>query len=205
MTTRSVTVALGVSGACAVLCALLLGQQSNQSRLGETQAEADGNSIGCIACHGQTDSASMHTTGTVRLGCTDCHGGNAGVLPPAGAQKGSAGYDNAKKKAHPKPSIPDLWRSSANPVRPFTEWLKETKEYIQFVNPGDLRVAEQTCGSGGCHAKEVLAVRTSMMTTGPMLWEAALYNNGGFPYKDARFGESYSPDCIAQRVNTYPP
>src|ERR1700685_181226 len=209
MTTRSVTIGLGVSGACALLCALLLGQQSGPSssgsRLGEPQEEADHKSAGCVACHGQTDYASMHTTGTVRLGCVDCHGGNAEMLPPPGTQKSSAAYDDAKKKAHPKPSIPDLWRSSANPVRPFTEWLKETKEYIQFVNPGDLRVAEQTCGSGGCHAKEVLAVRTSMMTTGAMLWEAALYNNGGFPYKDARFGESYSPDGIAQRVNTYPP
>ena len=32
-----------------------------------------------------------------------------------------------------------------------------------------------------------------------MLWGAALYNNGGYPYKDARFGESYSPDGVAQR------
>ena len=142
MTTRSVAIALSVERRLRALCALLLGQQpSSQSRLGESQEEADRNSTGCVACHGQTDSASMHTTGTVRLGCTDCHGGNADVMPPAGAQKGSAGYDEAKKKAHPKPSIPDLWRSSANPVRPFTEWLKETKEYIQFVNPGDLRVA----------------------------------------------------------------
>ena len=136
----------------------------------------------------------MHTTGTVRLGCTDCHGGNASVMPPAGAQKGSAGYDEAKKKAHPKPSIPELWKSSANPVRPYTEWLKETKEYIQFVNPGDLRVARRNLRLGRCHVKEVCAVRTSMMTTGAMLWEAALYNNGGYPYKDAHFGESYSPD-----------
>ena len=106
-----------------VLCALLLGQsQSGQSpqgtaRLGESREEADRNSTGCIACHGQTDSASMHTTGTVRLGCADCHGGNVDVLPPAGAQKGSAAYDEAKKKAHPKPSIPGMWQSSANPVR----------------------------------------------------------------------------------------
>jgi hypothetical protein len=202
---RSLAVGIAASVACALLCALLLAQQSGQSRLGESQEEADRNSTGCVACHGQTDSASMHTTGTVRLGCTDCHGGNAGVMPPTGAQKGSAGYDEAKKKAHPKPSIPDLWRSSANPVRPYTEWLKETKEYIQFVNPGDLRVAPQTCGSAGCHTKEVFAVRTSMMTTGAMLWEAALYNNGGFPYKDAHFGESYSADGIAQRLNNYPP
>jgi hypothetical protein len=204
-TIRSVLAGVAASIACAAVCAILLGQQSGTARLGESQADADRNSVGCVACHGQTDSASMHTTGTVRLGCTDCHGGNAGVMPPTGAQKGAAGYDEAKKKAHPKPSLPDLWRSSANPVRPFTEWLKETKEYIQFVNPGDLRVAPQTCGSAGCHTKEVFAVRTSMMTTGAMLWEAALYNNGGFPYKDAKFGESYSADGIAQRLNNYPP
>ncbi len=108
-------------------------------------------------------------------------------MPPAGAQKGSAGYEQAKKQAHPQPSIPGMWRSSANPVRPYTEWLKESKEYIKFVNPGDLRVAEETCGSGGCHAREVMAVRTSMMTTGAMLWEAALYNNGGLPLQRRAF------------------
>ena len=30
-----------------------------------------------------------------------------------------------------------------------------------------------------------------MMTTGGMLWGAALYNNGAYPHKDTRFGESY--------------
>ncbi|HUA21091.1 MAG TPA: hypothetical protein VMB25_20225 [Bryobacteraceae bacterium] len=202
---RTAAVALCAGAACAVLCALLLAQQPGSFLIGQTRAEADQKSAGCVACHGQTDSATMHTTGTVRLGCTDCHGGKADVLPPAGAQKGSPAYEQAKKQAHPRPRIPELWRSSANPVRPYTEWLKESKEYIRFVNPGDLRVAEQTCGSGGCHAREVMAVRTSMMTTGAMLWQAALYNNGGFPYKDAHFGESYSPDGLPQRVNTYPP
>ena len=148
---RNLAVGLAASGACVFLCALLLGQQQGTQRLGELQEEADRASTGCVACHGQTDSSSMHTTGTVRLGCTDCHGGNAGVMPPAGGKKGSPGYDEAKKKAHPKPSIPEMWKSSANPVRPWTEWLKETKEYIRFVNPGDLRVAPQTCGSAGCH------------------------------------------------------
>ena len=194
------------AGVCAGVCTLLMAQQSGSGSLfRQTQAEADSKSTGCVACHGMTDSPSMHPTGTVRLGCTDCHGGHPDIHPPAGAQKGSPPYEQAKKQAHPQPHIPDLWRSSANPVRPYTDWLKETKEYIQFVNPGDLRVAAETCGSNGCHVKEVRAVRTSMMTTGPMLWEAALYNNGGFPYKDARFGESYSPDGKPQRVNTIPP
>src|SRR5579872_1251946 len=109
-----------IGAAVCVAGALLAGQQS---RLGESQQEADTRSTGCVACHGQTDSSTMHTTGTVHLGCTDCHGGNASVLPASGAQKGSPGYADAKKKAHPRPSIPDLWRSSANPVRAYTEWL----------------------------------------------------------------------------------
>jgi len=57
---------------------------------------------------------------------------------------------------------------------------------------------EETCGN--CHAREVRAVQTSMMTHGGMLWQAALYNNGGFPYKTARLGESYSPDGQPQRI-----
>jgi len=174
-------------------------------RLTQTQEEADAKSFGCIACHGKTDSPSMHTTNTVRLGCADCHGGKADVTPPSGTKPGDATYEQAKKQAHPQPRIASMWKSTANPVRSFTQWLKESKEYIQFVNPGDLRVAEDTCGQAGCHAREVRAVQTSMMTHGGMLWEAALYNNGGYPYKDVRFGESYSPDGVAQTMKTWPP
>jgi hypothetical protein len=154
---------------------------------------------GCVSCHGQTDSPTMHSTGTVYISCVDCHGGNATVQKPAE----QSAYDDAKKRAHPQPKLPQLWRGSANPVRPFSDWLKEGAEYIRFVNPGDLRVAEQTCGK--CHAKEVRAVQTSMMTHGGMLWQAALYNNGAFPYKDARFGESYGPDGKPRKISTWPP
>ncbi len=198
-----------VTGACGVsvafLCTFLVAQQSDRSRLLQSQDEADRKSTGCVACHGQTDSPSMHPTGTVRLGCIDCHGGDPGIQPPSGTKSGDAQYDQAKKQAHPKPRNASMWKSSANPVRPFANWLKESKEYIQFVNPGDLRVAEETCGTSGCHAREVRAVQTSMMTHGAMLWEAALYNNGAFVYKDARFGESYSPEGLPQRINTFPP
>jgi hypothetical protein len=146
----------------------------------------------------------MHSTGTVHLACTDCHGGKNDIEPPAGAQPGSSAYEQAKKQAHPQPRIPEMWLSSANPIRPYAKWLQESKEYIQFVNPGDLRIADRTCGSSGCHPRQVRAVRTSMMTHGAMLWQAALYNNGAFPYKDARFGESYSADGVPQRINTVP-
>ena len=43
-----------------------------------------------------------------------------------------------------------------------------------------------------------------MMTHGAMLWGAALYNNGGFPLKDARFGESYSEDGAPQTSDSNP-
>ena len=171
----------------------------------QSQAEADRKSAGCIACHTATDSATMHNTGTVRLGCTDCHGGNAEIRLTADAPKDSPQYDQAKGQAHPQPRNAGNSRSSANPTRAYTQWLNEDWNYIRFVNPGDLRVAAKTCGTSGCHTAEVRKVQTSMMTHGAMLWSAALYNNGAFPLKTAHFGESYGPDGTPQRLLTFPP
>src|SRR6476469_8394267 len=53
----------------------------------QSQADADRKSAGCITCHTATDSATMHSTGTVRLGCTDCHGGNAEIRLTGNAPK----------------------------------------------------------------------------------------------------------------------
>ena len=163
------------------------------------------NSDGCVSCHTATDSPTMHTTDTVRLGCTDCHGGNARIFLNAGVKPDSPQYVALTRQAHPQPRIAENAWSSANPVRAYTKWLKEDKDYIKFVNPGDLRVAEQTCGRSGCHTSEVQRVRTSMMSHGAMLWGAALYNNGAFPLKNPHFGESYAPDGTPQRLQTFPP
>ena len=160
-------------------------QTSSDVLLLQSQAEADRKSAGCITCHTATDAPTMHSTGTVRLGCTDCHGGNAEIRVTADAPKDSSQYDQAKGQAHPQPRNPDNARSSANPTRAYTRWLTEDWNYIRFVNPGDLRVAEKTCGTSGCHTAEVRKVQTSMMTHGAMLWSAALYNNGAFPAEDS--------------------
>ena len=153
----------------------------------QTAAEAALKSQGCIACHqGVGD---MHRSPNVRLGCTDCHGGN----PCA----------TTKHEAHVHPKHPDAWPGSANPQRSYTLLNHESPEFVRFVNPGDLRVAHVSCG--GCHASMVLQVRKSMMTHGCMLWNAALYNNGSIPTKPACFGESYSPEGAAQRLQTVPP
>jgi hypothetical protein len=171
----------------------------------QSAAEAAAKSAGCKTCHTQTDSDSMHTTDAVKLGCIDCHGGRNDVKLPAGVAKDSAQYNELKKQAHVQPKHLAMWRNAANPERVYTQWLEETYDFVKFVNPGDLRVARETCGGTGCHAAEVQQVQKSMMTTGPMLWQAALYNNGEYPIKIARYGESYSPDGVPQRVFTVPP
>jgi hypothetical protein len=173
--------------------------------INQTQQEADRKSAGCTTCHVHVDQPTMHTSGTVRLGCVDCHTGNPSISLPPGATPSSAAYKEAEEKAHPKPRLPELWRNAPNPpVRAYTAWLKESPDYIQFVNPGDLRIADRTCGQTGCHAAELRDVRTSMMTHGGMLWGAALYNNGAFPYKNTHFGESYSREGVPQRLRTWP-
>jgi hypothetical protein len=182
-----------------------LAQKPQQNLLGQSQSEVDRKNTGCVSCHTTTDEPSMHPTRTVRLACVDCHGGDSTAILPAGTQPGTAGYAQLKNRAHPQPSDSALANVSANPPRLYTEWLRQNYAYVRFVNPGDLRVAAETCGTAGCHAAEVLKVKTSMMTHGGMLWGAALYNNGSFPLKNARFGESYSSDGLPQAVRTVPP
>jgi hypothetical protein len=178
--------------------------QQQQSLLGQSQSDVDRKNTGCVSCHTSTDEPSMHPTGSVRLACVDCHGGDATAILPSGTQPGAAEYEQLKKRAHPQPNDSALSGVSRNPPRLYTKWLRENYAYVRFVNPGDLRVAAETCGTAGCHAPEVLKVKSSMMTHGGMLWGAALYNNGSFPLKNARFGESYSSEGQPQALLTVP-
>jgi hypothetical protein len=146
----------------------------------------------------------MHPTGTVRLACIDCHGGDSTATLSPGANPKTPEYEQIKNRAHVQPNDPALAGRSGNPQRLYTKWLRESYEYVRFVNPGDLRVAAETCGTAGCHAAEVMKVKTSMMTHGAMLWGAALYNNGSFPLKNARFGESFSSSGVPQGIRTVP-
>jgi hypothetical protein len=168
------------------------------------QADVDRKNSGCVSCHTSTDEPSMHPTGTVRLACIDCHGGDSTATLPPGTNSKTPEYEQIKNRAHVQPNDPALAGRSGNPQRLYTKWLRESYEYVRFVNPGDLRVAAETCGTAGCHATEVLKVKTSMMTHGAMLWGAALYNNGSFPLKNARFGESYSASGVPQGIRTVP-
>jgi hypothetical protein len=160
---------------------------------------------GCVTCHSKIEP--MHKYGSTGaldqlkdgkdaqgLSCTACHGGN----PVA----------KVKDEAHVRAKFPKLWlrdgkATGANPERTNTLLARESKEFVRFVNPGDLRVANVVCG-GECHRPQTYAVARSMMTHGAMLWGAALYNNGGFPLKDSQFGESYGEDGAPQTLMQQP-
>src|SRR6266852_9553735 len=110
---------------------------------GQSREEADRKSSGCISCHTSTDEPTMHPTKTVHLGCTDCHGGNSAISLAPGAAPNSPEYISAKEKAHVQPRDPSFKERSAVPERRYNKWLKESPEYVKFVNPGDLRIAPE--------------------------------------------------------------
>jgi len=181
------------------------GHQDAGSVRSQSQEDADRKSSGCISCHTSIDEPTMHPTKTVLLGCADCHGGNSSLFVAPGTAPNSAEYIAAKEKAHVQPRDASFKDRSALPERTYTKWLRESYDYVKFRNPGDLRVAPETCGAAGCHAKEVRASSTSMMTHTGFLWGAALYNNGGYPVKNTRFGESYDRNGLPQSIKSYPP
>lgn len=154
-----------------------------RNRIDQTKHDASMKSRGCVECHQGVES--MHASPNVILGCVDCHGGN-----PAPGLK--------QRDAHVLPRLPVFWQSSANPNDSTTLLNHESPEFIQFVNPGDLRVAGKACGL--CHKEAVERVPLGMMNHGAMLWGAALYNNGSVPHKNPRYGQAYGADGVPLRL-----
>lgn len=161
-----------------------------QQSLEEMMAKSDG----CYSCHVQTDAPTMHATPAVRLGCVDCHGGDATVRGDSSLEHDHPLYVAARDRAHVLPKYPDSWHwpSSANPKRTYTLLNKEAPEFVRFVNPSDYRVARESCGA--CHMPVIEAAERSIMATGAMLWGGAAYNNGIAPFKNYIFGEAYTRD-----------
>ncbi|MBK5258215.1 MAG: hypothetical protein JJE51_01360 [Thermoanaerobaculia bacterium] len=171
----------------------IMERSQTNALLRQTQSAADEKSRGCLSCHQGVEP--MHLSGAVRLGCIDCHGGNATASMPQGSTPTSSGYNEAKNSAHVQPKFPEFWvrdgkRSSANPVSSYTRLLKESPEFVKFMNPGDLRVAKETCG--GCHAQQTAAVPRSTMATSAVFWAAVSYANGLISRKPGLLGESYN-------------
>jgi len=159
---------------------------------GQSPADVAVKSAGCQSCHEKTDSATMHISGAVAIGCTDCHGGNAEHFRDASIKPGSIEYTEILKKAHVLPLYPKTWHwpTSANPKRSYVLLNKESPEYMRFVNPSDYRVVREACGA--CHMPQIQAAERSLMATSAMLWGGAAYNNGILPFKRYVLGEAYT-------------
>jgi len=165
-------------------------------------AEMDAKSEGCLTCHVKTDAPTMHVTPAVRLGCTDCHGGDVSVRGNPELPHDHPEYVAARDQAHVLPKYPDSWHwpSSANPERSYALLNKESPEFVKFVNPSDYRVAREACGA--CHIQVIEAAERSIMASGAMLWGGASYNNGILPFKNYLLGEAYTRDGKAAKITT---
>jgi hypothetical protein len=159
----------------------------------QTAEEAAAKSAGCISCHTTSDTLSMHTSPAVRIGCADCHGGDASVHGDPKIGYKAAANLAAMERAHVQPRYAQSWgHSSANPKHSYSLLNREAPQFVRFVNPGDYRVAREACGA--CHLPVIEASERSLMSTGAMLWGGASYNNGIVPFKSYIFGEAYTRD-----------
>ncbi|MEO0644157.1 MAG: hypothetical protein AAFY47_12200, partial [Pseudomonadota bacterium] len=168
----------------------------------QSVADMDAKSEGCLTCHVKTDAPTMHVTPAVRLGCTDCHGGNPAIQGNSDLPHDHPDYVAMRDKAHVLPTLPKswYWPSSANPKRTYALLNKESPEYVKFVNPSDYRVAREACGS--CHIQAIEAAERSIMATGAMLWGGASYNNGILPFKNYLLGEAYTRNGKPAKLDT---
>jgi hypothetical protein len=97
----------------------------------------------CVSarCHAGMDDP--HQTNMLR--CVDCHGGNPNVPEP--------------KSNDPKALLAMMRRAHVPMPKDVTEKQmgiiasldRLPSDFIRFINPSDLRVAEQTCGQAECH------------------------------------------------------
>lgn len=121
----------------------------------------------CEVCHRPLDaSGAPHGIEDAHpkaaLSCTDCHGGRdrvctgeLGGTPESPTCSGEWVYDLAESHVSPGEGpafIRNLSGAKLDAVDP---------AYLRFINPGDLRVVDQTCGR--CHADTVERVRRSAM------------------------------------------
>ncbi len=111
------------------------------------------NGEACLSCHVGIEDAHPGFEGE----CTVCHGGNGSSTVLADAHV-PVPNDWAEIRGS-LPQAPDGF------IKDFPPDLLDRidGDYLRFINPGDIRAAETSCG--GCHADKVASVKNSIMTT----------------------------------------
>ena len=142
---------------------------------------------GCVSCHDPIEAA--HAPFVSASKCTACHGGD--------------GTSTDQATAHV--AVPPNWAAIRDNLPPAPEgFIKDfapdqldalPPAYLQFINPGDLRVAPQTCGA--CHEGHVDTVPKSVMATNAGHYWPTLLLAGVQADRDAHVGSipAVDPDC----------
>lgn len=163
----------------------------------------------CIQCHGLANAEGA--TGIENshpwsyVGCTGCHGG-VGVDPAnptrALTQEESHVAIPREMAAGNSISVPDETAYANHYLgRAGVEQYAGGEEWIRFMNPGDLRVVEQTCARSECHPGSGDKLRRSTMSTLVGKYDAMLYLAGMGRHPDLR--SSLGTDSYDKRLATY--
>jgi len=158
----------------------------------------------------------------VALECTDCHGGHpwicdGTIVETSGGKQCDTGWVYDQTRAHVGPGSGEAYIRNLSSA----QLDNIDQEYLRFVNPGDFRVANYTCGGGsakagefgGCHSTIVDNVPRSTMahTSGEIT--VARYRAGITEYPAGEFGAvdlldpNPDPDitCAVEELTQYNP
>jgi hypothetical protein len=145
----------------------------------------------CMACHngsshddygggGLENPHPFPGAGTIK--CTTCHGGDGQGLGPAGShvppppEIGDAAYQIENAEAY-------FNRLTLTGIDKFPDYTVNGQtysalDYLQFINPGDLRVVTQRRSCGQCHQSHAECVSRSLLATEAGVFSGALYAIG---------------------------
>jgi len=158
---------------------------------GETSSLQSNQAQSCMLCHnGSADDdysgpgiENPHPfTAAANLLCTTCHGGNgqgadqvASHVPPP-PQVGDRAFQDNNARAY-------FNRLTLAGLDKFPNYTVDGKtytalDYLQFVNPGDLRVVTQSKGCGQCHANHAEDVSGGLLATEAGIFSGARYAIG---------------------------
>lgn len=158
---------------------------------GETGQLTAQNSESCMLCHNGSPEndysgpgiENPHPfTGADNLTCTACHGGNPD------------GEDMLSSHVPPPPQIGDdqklltdrkayFNRLTLAGIDKFPDYTVDGRtytalEYLQFINPGDLRVVTTGQSCGACHQGHADCVDSSLLATSSGIYSGAMYQIG---------------------------
>ncbi len=172
----------GTAGGVMRLLALALAAAALVTACGDAPERVVLHRSNCLVCHQPLDERGEahgieEAHPWAELSCVDCHGGQDrlcdGELVVTGGEpecRGEWMYD--QRLAHVSPGDGPVDLRGLSPA----ELDRVDRDYLRFVNPGDHRVVQDTCGR--CHTNVAAAARRSLMTHGAGELAAARFRAG---------------------------